>query len=304
MIRLHAGDAGGDDRHVGGGDHRIAPARHVAADRIHRDVAVAEDHAGQRLDLQIAHGLLLLLREVAHLRLGEFDVVEVALSHLGDRALDLGRRQFEILRLPVVELLRQLADRGVLLVVDLRQDALDGLANLGVRGLDRACVHSALEEAGHGRLPISRSKRQRTGSCCRGGRSDPVERRQCRQQRRPQFLSRLATRMARIPVRRRRRHGSRCRRANSKGASTSTARPGFRPALDSMSSMTSGSDSAKLASLAAVGREAVCKAYESVFATAPLPQGKYEMVGRTGIVSLGTVRARGPARRRTLRSTG
>ena len=29
---LHAGDVGGDDRHVGRGDHRIAAARHVAAD--------------------------------------------------------------------------------------------------------------------------------------------------------------------------------------------------------------------------------------------------------------------------------
>src|ERR1019366_6233142 len=33
---LHAGDLGGDDRHMRGGDHRIAPARHVAADRVDR----------------------------------------------------------------------------------------------------------------------------------------------------------------------------------------------------------------------------------------------------------------------------
>ena len=79
---LHAGDPRGDDRHVRRGDHRIAPARHVAADRIDRDVAVAEHDAGQRLDLQVLHRLLLLLREVAHLRLGELDVVEIALRHL------------------------------------------------------------------------------------------------------------------------------------------------------------------------------------------------------------------------------
>ena len=53
---------------------------------------MAEDDAGQRLDLEIAHGLLLLLREVAHLRLGELDVVEVALADLADGALDLRRR--------------------------------------------------------------------------------------------------------------------------------------------------------------------------------------------------------------------
>ena len=87
---LHAGDPRGDDRHVRRGDHRIAAARHVAADRVHRDVPVAEDHAGQRLDLQVLHRVLLLLREVAHLRLRELDVVEVALGHLRDRLLDLG----------------------------------------------------------------------------------------------------------------------------------------------------------------------------------------------------------------------
>ena len=63
------------------------PARHIAADRIHRDVPVAEHDAGQRLDLEVAQRLLLLLREIAHLRLGEFDVVEVALLHLADGAL-------------------------------------------------------------------------------------------------------------------------------------------------------------------------------------------------------------------------
>jgi hypothetical protein len=71
-----------DDRHVRGGDHRIAAARHVAADRVYRDVAVTENHAGQRLDLQILHRILLLLREVAHLGLRELDVVEVALGDL------------------------------------------------------------------------------------------------------------------------------------------------------------------------------------------------------------------------------
>ena len=152
---FHAGDARGDDRHVRGGDHRIAPARHVAADRVHRDVAVAEDDAGQRLDLQVLHGVALLLREVAHLRLRELDVVEIALGNLRNRLLDLGGRQPKILRLPVVELLRQLADGGVLLVLDLRQDAFDRLAHLGVGGLDRARVHSAFEEAGHGYSPVA-----------------------------------------------------------------------------------------------------------------------------------------------------
>ena len=49
---------------------------------------MAEHDAGQRLDFEVAHRLLLLLREVAHLRLRELDVVEIALAHLADGALD------------------------------------------------------------------------------------------------------------------------------------------------------------------------------------------------------------------------
>ena len=47
------GDLGGDDRHMRRGDHRVAPARHIAADPADRDVAMAEHHAGQGLDLDI-----------------------------------------------------------------------------------------------------------------------------------------------------------------------------------------------------------------------------------------------------------
>ncbi len=146
---LHARHLGGDDGHMRRGDHRIAPARHVAADRIHRDVAMAEHDAGQRLDLQVVHGLLLFLREIAYLRLRELDVIAIALGHFRDGLLDVLRAEPEILRRPLVEFLRQFADGGVLARVDLRQDAFDRFAHLGVGGLDRACVHSALEPTGH-----------------------------------------------------------------------------------------------------------------------------------------------------------
>ncbi len=147
-----AGDARGDDRHVRGGDHRIAPARHVAADRIDRDMAVAEHDAGQRLDLDVEHAIALLLREVADLRLREFDVIEVALGHLRDRLLDFLRAEAEILGRPLVEFFRQFADGGVLARVDLRQDALHRLAHFGVGFFDRGGIHSALEMAGHDEL--------------------------------------------------------------------------------------------------------------------------------------------------------
>ena len=50
---FHPGHAGRDDRHMGRGDHRITPAGNVAADRTHRDVFVAQDDAGQGLNLKI-----------------------------------------------------------------------------------------------------------------------------------------------------------------------------------------------------------------------------------------------------------
>ena len=147
---FHAGNLRRDDRHVRGGDHRVTPAGHVAADRVHRDVAVAEHDAGQSLHLQVAHGLLLLLREIAHLGLRKFDVLEVALGHLRDRLLDVGGRELEVLRRPLVELFRQLADGGVLAFVDLRQNVFDRLAHLGVGGLYGSRVHAAFQVAGHG----------------------------------------------------------------------------------------------------------------------------------------------------------
>ena len=81
----------GDDRHMRGGDHRIAPARHVAADRVHRDVAVAEHDAGQRLDFEVVHALALLLREVAHLRLRELMSSRSRLATCAMALLDLLR---------------------------------------------------------------------------------------------------------------------------------------------------------------------------------------------------------------------
>ena len=81
------------------------------------------------LDLEVLERVLLLLRKVAHLRLGEADVVEVALADLRDGALDLLLAQAEILRRPVVEFLRQVAHRRVAPRLDVGEDRLDGLAH-------------------------------------------------------------------------------------------------------------------------------------------------------------------------------
>jgi hypothetical protein len=110
---------------------------------------MAEHNAGQRLDFQVAHALFLPLGKIAHLRLSEFDVVEIALAHGADGALDLLRLQLERRRGPVVELLREFAHGHILARIDVGEDLLDGLAHLGVGRLNRARVYSALEIAGH-----------------------------------------------------------------------------------------------------------------------------------------------------------
>ena len=108
-----------------------------------------EHDTGQRLYFQVPQRRPLLLCEIAHLRLGEPNVVEIVLAHLPDRALDLRRRKFERRRRPIIEFLRQLAHRGILVRVNIGEDLFDHLTHLGVGRLDRACVHSALEVAGH-----------------------------------------------------------------------------------------------------------------------------------------------------------
>ena len=105
------GDARGDDRHMRRGDHRIAPAGHVAADAADRDVAMAEHDAGQGLDLDIAHRFALDLGEIADLRLREADVVERLRRDLRDHRGDLGIGQAEARRRPFVEALAEFAHR-------------------------------------------------------------------------------------------------------------------------------------------------------------------------------------------------
>src|SRR5262249_47948169 len=105
---LDPGNPCGDDRHVRGGNHRIAPPGHIAADGIDRNVLVAENHARQRLDLEISPGVALALGKAAHLRLRKSDVIEIALGNLADGAFDLLLRKAEGRRGPIVEFSREL----------------------------------------------------------------------------------------------------------------------------------------------------------------------------------------------------
>ena len=78
----HAGNGRGQHRHVRAGDHRELSARHVAADRLDRNVPVPEQHARERLDLDVRHRRALRLGEAPDLGLGELDVFHVAVAHL------------------------------------------------------------------------------------------------------------------------------------------------------------------------------------------------------------------------------
>ena len=161
LIRRRAGDdprdprhLGGDDRHVGRGQQRIFPARHVAPRRADRDVLVAEDDPRQGLDLHVPQGLALVPGEVAHLRLGERDVLDVAPAELGQAALDLGRRQPVVVAVPPVEPDGELPDRRVPAPGDVVQDAFDRLADLRIRLRRLRPIHPALQPRLHRSLPL------------------------------------------------------------------------------------------------------------------------------------------------------
>lgn len=106
----YAGDLCGDDRHVCGGNHRITSAGYVAANRIDRDVSVSEHDARQWFDFDIEDAIALFLREVSHLRLRKFYVLEIALRDLGNRFLDLRACQLKVAWRPIVKLFRKPAD--------------------------------------------------------------------------------------------------------------------------------------------------------------------------------------------------
>ena len=128
----HAGDRSGQHGHVRRGDHRELAARHVAADRLHRDVLVAKDDARQGLDFDVAQRSALRLGKLAHLFLGELDVRHVARRDLVHRRFDLGGGKAKGGGRVIVELLRQLAHRKIAAGLDIRQDAGDDPADFFV----------------------------------------------------------------------------------------------------------------------------------------------------------------------------
>jgi hypothetical protein len=100
---VYARDFRRDDAHVCRGDHRIAAARNVRAGARNRHDTVPERDAGKRLHLEIPERSALRLREPAHLRLRETDVLDHLRRQGLDGVSDLVAVEAEALPVPVVE---------------------------------------------------------------------------------------------------------------------------------------------------------------------------------------------------------
>ena len=100
---LHAGHLGGDDAHLRRPEHRVAPARNVAAHGVDRDVLVAQPHARPEFHLQREKRLQLLLREPPHVALAELRVADRLRRELRDRLFALRASQFKTGRIPVIK---------------------------------------------------------------------------------------------------------------------------------------------------------------------------------------------------------
>ena len=109
----HAGDLGGDDRHVGAGEQRIFAAGNIAAGRIDRDILVAEHHPRHCFDLDILHAVALDAGEIPDLGLREFDIAAFLRAQAVDAGVDFGIGQQEIVAVPLVERVRHRAHRGI-----------------------------------------------------------------------------------------------------------------------------------------------------------------------------------------------
>ena len=101
-----------------GGDHGKLAARNVAADRLHGDIFVTEDHAGEGFDFDIKHGVPLCLGEVANLGLSEFKICHFLRGDLCDDLFNLGVREAVCLAVIAVKLIGQLAHGHITACLD------------------------------------------------------------------------------------------------------------------------------------------------------------------------------------------
>ena len=129
----HAGNPRGlgrDEGHDGRRDEGIGAARRVGAHGTHGDPPLPEHHAGHGLPLEVRDALPLKRGEVAHLFLGEADVLLERVVGGGLGVIHLLSRYPERGRTPVVEALRVPAHRCLALVFHRAENLADRGADL------------------------------------------------------------------------------------------------------------------------------------------------------------------------------
>ena len=111
---------------------------------------MAEHHARQGLDLHVAQAVALHPGEVAHLGLGELDVVALLGGQGVHAGVDLRLAQAAVLPVPAVEPDRHLAHGRVAPRLDVGERGLDDVAHLAVGVGLRLRGGAALQVMGHG----------------------------------------------------------------------------------------------------------------------------------------------------------
>jgi hypothetical protein len=144
-----AGYLRGHHRHVGRGRERVATPGHVSTGGRDRDVPVTEAYAGERLDLDVEHGVPLDLREPTHLALHELDVLEHLVREGVDERPHLVRVEPEAVGRPGVEPAGVLAHGRVAAGPHVRDDLGDPVRNVALRAVGERGGGCALQVLGH-----------------------------------------------------------------------------------------------------------------------------------------------------------
>jgi hypothetical protein len=116
---------GSYDRHMCRGHQRVATTRDVGTGRRNRDVALAQEHSWQRLDLEVRDRIALVLSKLPNLLLHEANVIKHRLWQGPHDVVERWHVEEKGFRAPSVELFRVLPDRLITPVTDILNDLVD-----------------------------------------------------------------------------------------------------------------------------------------------------------------------------------
>ena len=114
------------------GDHREFAARNIAPNRLHGDIAVAQNDPRQGFNLNIRHRGTLRLGKAADLRLGKLDVFHIAGRYFLHCGQNFAVSQAELRGRIFVKLGRKVADGSIAARLNIGQSRLHDCAGLGV----------------------------------------------------------------------------------------------------------------------------------------------------------------------------